>query len=539
MARSTSNNQNSTQQSRGRITKAKNVGRTSIQKRSSTTRNSNTNNKQTNARNRTRSSVRAISTTRSRLNTNNHKRSLLSNNNKSRSSIRNVHALNNSAVRHERSTNASRGTSRTKKNLLSVDARKKKTKCITGRLNDKKKNTIRGKNNNNNNRQRRQPSRDQQSERLLNVLCAVCGDRSSGKHYGIYSCDGCSGFFKRSIHRHRHYVCKAQGELKDKCPVDKTHRNQCRSCRLARCFLVNMNKDGNYISDTVTRQKIQTFVSIAVQHERGPRKAKQKILSVSNMILPTSTGSTAPPVACSSSPTIANVSTTSISNHFNRKPKLLPTQLQQLSCLPTIDNYNPFPTIINQITLYEAAARLLFTMTNWLETVPSFKILPNDDQRSLLEDNWHYLLIVNLSQWMVPIMAIQLTNSTLTQTDQIEIQRICDCIYKLRSLALDAYEYTYIKTLSLYQSSAKLLINQSHIDACQEHVLFVLRTSLMSHSTTTYSIKFSQLIGIIQMMNQISANSVQRILFPSITHDVPVGKILWELYRSKSSETTI
>ncbi|CAF3345815.1 unnamed protein product [Rotaria sp. Silwood1] len=45
----------------------------------------------------------------------------------------------------------------------------------------------------------------------------------------------------------------------------------------------------------------------------------------------------------------------------------------------------------------------------------------------------------------------------------------------------------------------------------------------MSHSATTYSIKFSQLIGIIQMMNQISANNVQRILFPSITHDVPVG----------------
>jgi hypothetical protein len=63
------------------------------------------------------------------------------------------------------------------------------------------------------------------------------------------------------------------------------------------------------------------------------------------MILPASTGSTAPPVACSSSPTMATIS---IANQFNRKPTHPPTQ-QQLSCLPTMDNYNPFSTIINQV----------------------------------------------------------------------------------------------------------------------------------------------------------------------------------------------
>uniref|UniRef100_A0A914MPS5 Nuclear receptor domain-containing protein n=2 Tax=Meloidogyne TaxID=189290 RepID=A0A914MPS5_MELIC len=94
---------------------------------------------------------------------------------------------------------------------------------------------------------------------LVDVPCRVCQDHSSGKHYGIYSCDGCAGFFKRSVRRHRQYVCKNKGGglLEDNCPVDKTHRNQCRACRLQKCLDIGMNKD-------------------AVQHERGPRQSTMR-----------------------------------------------------------------------------------------------------------------------------------------------------------------------------------------------------------------------------------------------------------------------
>ncbi|CAG0920972.1 unnamed protein product, partial [Notodromas monacha] len=87
---------------------------------------------------------------------------------------------------------------------------------------------------------------------LLDIPCKVCKDHSSGKHYGIFACDGCAGFFKRSIRRNRQYICKAKDE--GKCLVDKTHRNQCRACRLVKCIEAGMNRE-------------------AVQHERGPRNS--------------------------------------------------------------------------------------------------------------------------------------------------------------------------------------------------------------------------------------------------------------------------
>lgn len=75
---------------------------------------------------------------------------------------------------------------------------------------------------------------------FMNIeLCLVCGDRASGRHYGAISCEGCKGFFKRSIRKQLGYQCR--GSMN--CEVTKHHRNRCQYCRLQKCLSCGMRSD--------------------------------------------------------------------------------------------------------------------------------------------------------------------------------------------------------------------------------------------------------------------------------------------------------
>ncbi|XP_011168731.1 nuclear hormone receptor FTZ-F1 beta [Solenopsis invicta] len=80
------------------------------------------------------------------------------------------------------------------------------------------------------------PSGISTRQQLINSPCPICGDKISGFHYGIFSCESCKGFFKRTVQNRKNYVClRGAG-----CPVTVATRKKCPACRFEKCLNMGM-----------------------------------------------------------------------------------------------------------------------------------------------------------------------------------------------------------------------------------------------------------------------------------------------------------
>lgn len=339
-----------------------------------------------------------------------------------------------------------------------------------------------------------------------NPACKVCGDRSSGKHYGVQSCDGCRGFFKRSVRRKLSYQCREKGV----CPIDVARRNQCQSCRLRRCFEAGMNKD-------------------AVQHERTPRLSQQ---------------SKDVPLVFDIFNKQRKRKHNEIDRPFVPAPELLTTKKEQHSPIssdcPTDSSISPHA--VSQVSIkeviYESSMRILYVTIQWVKHIPTFKDLPFHDQSLLLHQGWSEVFILSLLQWNLPVDIDAWMTSVGCQTSAsgnskylMEIHDLQNIITKFRVAMPDATELSCAKAIVLFKPELKGLHDPWHVEQLQDQAQMMLGEHIRQQHPEMY-VRFGKLLLLIPQLSKIKHSLIERMFFQSNSQARPLERLIKDIFNA-------
>ncbi|KAM8916681.1 estrogen receptor 2b isoform 2-T3 [Spinachia spinachia] len=216
-------------------------------------------------------------------------------------------------------------------------------------------------------------------------FCAVCHDYASGYHYGVWSCEGCKAFFKRSIQGHNDYICPATNQ----CTIDKNRRKSCQACRLRKCYEVGMMKCG------VRRERCSYR---GARHRRGglpPRDPSGRGLvragpcarAQRHLHLEAPLGTLTPlPQAHR-----AHHSAMSPEEFISRIMEAEPPEIYLME-----DMKKPFTQASMMMSLTSLADKELVLMISWAKKIPGFVELSLADQIHLLKCCWLEILMLGL-----------------------------------------------------------------------------------------------------------------------------------------------
>ncbi|CAF4276029.1 unnamed protein product [Rotaria sp. Silwood2] len=330
-------------------------------------------------------------------------------------------------------------------------------------------------------------------------LCSVCGDKASGKHYGVMSCDGCRGFFKRSVRRKIEYKCKGDSI----CQVDVNRRNQCQACRFQRCLAVKMKPN-------------------AVQNERIPRHGSKRVISTSSL----------PRVQCWTPPTIGTSSPI-----WSTSQMFLPQQSFNISkCSSSSDpissdfsNSDETQISLNDDNSFrvtcETASFVLLESIRWLYLVPSFKELNEYTQLKLIEQSWSFLFILTSAE-----MKKFLDQNDIDSYDNDNQYLLFQSIVKeLMVYSIDQTEYTLLKLIVIFNNPKRHeLHDHLKIDKYHKDALFML-------TEYTKNSKYRRLAELLMLLSNIQEKIIQinldKIFFQHLINRISMKNLLHSIIR--------
>ncbi|KAM9444082.1 retinoic acid receptor RXR-gamma-B isoform 2-T2 [Clarias gariepinus] len=318
-------------------------------------------------------------------------------------------------------------------------------------------------------------------------ICAICGDRSSGKHYGVYSCEGCKGFFKRTIRKDLTYTCRDNKE----CLIDKRQRNRCQYCRYQKCLATGMKRE-----------------AVQEERQRGKEKCESEVESTCSL------------------------------NEDMPVEKILGAELAVEPKTETHTDDSPGNSTNDPVTnICQAADKQLFTLVEWAKRIPHFSELPLDDQVILLRAGWNELLIASFSHRSVTVkdgillatgLHVHRSSAHTAGVGSIFDRVLTELVSKMKDMQMDKTELGCLRAIVLFNPDAKGLSNSAEVEMLREKVY----ASLESYTKQKYPNqpgRFAKLLLRLPALRSIGLKCLEHLFFFKLIGDTPIDTFLMEM----------
>ncbi|XP_019725266.1 glucocorticoid receptor isoform X2 [Hippocampus comes] len=189
-------------------------------------------------------------------------------------------------------------------------------------------------------------------------ICLVCSDEASGCHYGVLTCGSCKVFFKRAVEGQHNYLCAGRND----CIIDKIRRKNCPACRFRKCLMAGMNLEAR----KTKKNRVKGIQPSNSPELLPPKPAEPQALVPKCM------------------------------------PQLAPTMLSLLKAIEPDTLYagydNTLPDTLSRVltSLNRLGGRQLISAVKWAKALPGFRNLHLDDQMTLLQCSWLFLMSFSL-----------------------------------------------------------------------------------------------------------------------------------------------
>ncbi|GLV44068.1 Hormone receptor-like in 39 [Carabus blaptoides fortunei] len=404
-------------------------------------------------------------------------------------------------------------------------------------------------------------------QQLINSPCPICGDKISGFHYGIFSCESCKGFFKRTVQNRKNYVC-LRGAI---CLVTVATRKKCPACRFDKCLQCGMKleaiREDRTRGGRSTYQCSYTLPASLVTHSDlrqsmagDPHHTVVKLEPTEQTGLPCGSGnkrtSNCTPPRHSVPPLLQEIMDVEHLWHYSEGEL---TKLHQnntdtlnkgssnsagisLSTHPLLastglaGSADTNPDFV--ANLCNIADHRLYKIVKWCKSLPLFKNISIDDQICLLINSWCELLLFSCcfrSMATPGEIRVSLGKSiNLAQAREMGLQacieRMLNFTDHLRRLRVDRYEYVAMKVIVLLTSDTSELREAEKVRASQEKALQALQGYTLTHYPDIPA-KFGELLLRIPELQRTCQVGKEMLTIKSREGEGPSFNLLMELLR--------